>query len=51
MMDYSELVILVKKNTKEYINATLKQDWETARKCAIQLVEHSVHLRLATPQH
>jgi hypothetical protein len=51
MMDYSELVILVKKNTKEYMNATLKQDWDKARECAVKLVENSVHLRLATPQH
>ena len=51
MTDYSELVILVKKNTKEYMNATLKQDWDTASKFAYELVESSVRLRLATPQH
>jgi hypothetical protein len=51
MMDYSELVLLVKKNTKEYMNATLKRDWDKASKSASELVENSVRLRLATPQH
>lgn len=51
MTDYSELVILVKKNTKEYMNATLKQDWDTAKECAVKLIENSIHLRMATPQH
>ena len=48
-MDYSELVILVKKNTKEYMNATLKQDWAKAKECAKQLIENSINLSMATP--
>lgn len=51
MMDYSELVILVKKNTKEYMNATLKQDWNKAKDSAAKLIENSILLRMSTPHH
>lgn len=48
-MDYSELVILVKKHTKDYMNATLKQDWTKAKDCAVKLIESSVQLGMSTP--
>lgn len=49
MKDYSELVLLVKKNTKEYMNATLKQDWKGAKQFAKDLIHNSILLSESTP--